>query len=250
MLFASSQSEYRDMFWLIDPDSFPFHNNLVEAFVTHPLNGCTWAMAESIETGELEATESFVTLPPAVVTQHTLSQRKFVLLTTHGSYIITKLRPVDQLRHLLNESHSAQSESVEAFFYLHGSTQACAMCLILATGPNREVAHLAMEAYFKYGGEPHFIFPTAVGSSSLPMNGNNYQTSFQTSGSAFARVPVSQMSGISGNSLGGPVIGPEVQLSSKHEGLSLYLARLLRPLWNVNMTNQIMECGNNSIKVT
>lgn len=36
-----------------------------------------------------------------------------------------------------------------------------------------------------------------------------------------------------GGALGRPVIGPEVQLSGKHEGLSLYLSRLLRPLWNV-----------------
>ena len=35
-----------------------------------------------------------------------------------------------------------------------------------------------------------------------------------------------------GMTLGRAVIGPEVELSGKHNGLCRYLARLLRPLWN------------------
>ncbi len=35
-----------------------------------------------------------------------------------------------------------------------------------------------------------------------------------------------------GMTLGWAVMGPEVQLSGKHNGLCRYLARLLRPLWN------------------
>lgn len=48
--------------------------------------GRTWAMAESIEPGELEAIDSSFPLPPAVVTQHAQSQRRFILLTTQVSY--------------------------------------------------------------------------------------------------------------------------------------------------------------------
>ena len=35
-----------------------------------------------------------------------------------------------------------------------------------------------------------------------------------------------------GMTLGRAVIGPEVELSGKHNGMCRYLARLLRPLWN------------------
>ena len=35
-----------------------------------------------------------------------------------------------------------------------------------------------------------------------------------------------------GMTLGRAVLGPEVELSGKHNGLCRYLARLLRPLWN------------------
>ena len=35
-----------------------------------------------------------------------------------------------------------------------------------------------------------------------------------------------------GGALGGALIGPEVKMSGKHNGLYRYLARLLRPVWN------------------
>ena len=103
--------------------------------------------------------------PPIIVTQHAQPPRQLVLLTTHGSYLLTKLRPVDQLQHLLEVERGAGGEAVEAFFRLHkvrGSsgyllacvcacihsqivlhpmqeTQACAMSLMLATAPNQQV---------------------------------------------------------------------------------------------------------------
>ena len=46
-------------------------------------SGHTWAMAESIEVGELEAVDSLSPLPPAVVTQHSCPPRQFILLTTN-----------------------------------------------------------------------------------------------------------------------------------------------------------------------
>ena len=78
-------------------------------------------------------------------------------------------------------------------------TQACAMSLVLATGTNQQVlrhtttlhhcppytdslhelhrkisfsplqvAGWAAKAFFKYGGEPHFVFPTTLGPASQP----------------------------------------------------------------------------------
>lgn len=39
LLLACSQTEDRDSIWLVEPDSFPFQYNLMESFVTYPLNG-------------------------------------------------------------------------------------------------------------------------------------------------------------------------------------------------------------------
>ena len=50
--------------------------------VVFPLDGRTWAMAESIEAGELEAVSSPNTLPPTVVSQHVQPPRRLILLTT------------------------------------------------------------------------------------------------------------------------------------------------------------------------
>ena len=87
--------------------------------VTLPLEGRTWAIAESIEAGELEAVSSPSPLPPAVVTQHAHPPRQFILVSTQGSYLIQKERPVDQLRGLLEAGKGGASESVKAFFKLH-----------------------------------------------------------------------------------------------------------------------------------
>ena len=84
-----------------------------------PLEGRTWAIAECIEAGELEAVSSPSPLPPAVVTQHAHPSRQFVLVSTEGSYLISKQRPVDQLQGLLEAGKGGCSEAVRAFFKLH-----------------------------------------------------------------------------------------------------------------------------------
>ena len=132
--------------------------------ISLPLDGRTWAIAESVDPEDPTPSTPFAR-PPIIVTQHAQPPRQLVLLTTHGSYLLTKLRPVDQLQHLLEVERGAGGEAVEAFFRLHkvqGSsgyllarvcacihsqivlhpmqeTQACAMSLMLATAPNQQV---------------------------------------------------------------------------------------------------------------
>lgn len=87
-MLSCFQSEERDTLWLLDPDPYPFRSTLVESYVTLPLPGRTWAVAESIEAGELEAVDSSSPLPPAVVYQHSLPPRRFILLTTQVEFLI------------------------------------------------------------------------------------------------------------------------------------------------------------------
>lgn len=86
--------------------------------MTTPLPGRMWAIAESIQPGELEAISAPTPSPPTLVTQHAHPSRQFVLLTTQGSYIVTKLRPMEQLQYLLEACKSGTSDSIEAFFKL------------------------------------------------------------------------------------------------------------------------------------
>ncbi len=76
-------------------------------------------MAETIQVGELEGTTSNVPLPPAVVTQHATPPREFVVVGTKGSYLISCLRPVEQLHQLLSKSRGGASPAIEEFFKLH-----------------------------------------------------------------------------------------------------------------------------------
>lgn len=90
-----------------------------------------WAIAETIQPGELEAVSSPTPTPPTVVTQHAHPTRKFVLLTTQGSYIVTKLRPVDQLQFLLEACKKGSSEAIESFFKLYKVSVVVFECVVL-----------------------------------------------------------------------------------------------------------------------
>lgn len=142
-MLSASQSPDKDVLWLVESDMFPFQSSLIESYVSHmaplpvtwphflshdptsrhqvklPVEGRTWAIAECIEAGELEAISSPLPLPPAVVTQHAHPSRQFIVVSTQGSYLISKHRPVDQLQCLLEASKGGCSEAVRSFFKLH-----------------------------------------------------------------------------------------------------------------------------------
>ena len=111
-----------------------------------------------------------------------------------------------------------------------------------------QVATWATEAFFKYGGDPHFIFPTTLGpagqvwgspglqSPAISGGPNQYATpppqgpvptgpSYQQTPGA---VPLGGVQSSVPGALGRALVGPEVQRSGKHNGLCCYLARLLR----------------------
>ena len=126
-----------------------------------------------------------------------------------------------------------------------------------------QVAMWATEAFFRYGGEPHFIFPTTVGPASQVLGGaspatpnmtqyaSSYPSPAPTSSSLAAPHVVGPLSSMATpphphpppltalspatplqystpGSLGRALLGPEVQLSGKHDGLCHYMARILR----------------------
>lgn len=108
----------------------------------------------------------------------------------------------------------------------------------------------AAEAYFKYGGEPRFIFPTTLGPwnqslppSSAPSPSSSHPPTTPSWASQPTASPVTVSSPTSGGGLGRPVIGPEVMLSGKHEGFCVYLSRLLRPLWHMLIADEVQIQG-------
>lgn len=83
------------------------------------------------------------TRPPLLVTQHQHAPRQLVLLSANGAHILTFQRPVDQLRHLMEEASGADGPIVKDFFTAMTPTQACATALIIATDPNSQNAQVS-----------------------------------------------------------------------------------------------------------
>uniref|UniRef100_A0A8C4GQF9 Nuclear pore complex protein Nup155 n=1 Tax=Dicentrarchus labrax TaxID=13489 RepID=A0A8C4GQF9_DICLA len=233
LLMAASETEDSDILWCINHDSFPFKKPLMETQMMSNVDGHSWALCALNEERPIKISTLLnkdqipITDSPVVVQQHNIPPQKFVLLSAKGSHIFQKLRPVDQLRHLLVSCAGGESEEVERFFKLHREEQACATSLILGCSSaacDREVSQWATRAFFRYGGEAQMRFPAAMTSPSnvgpvmsSPAPGivpPALATPFAPmySGSA----PITPMSA-----------GPEVIFSGKHNGICIYFARIL-----------------------
>ncbi|NWR45769.1 NU155 protein, partial [Regulus satrapa] len=171
LLMAASENEDNDILWCVNHDSFPFQKPMMETQMTTHVDGHSWALSAIDEykvqkiVTPLNKDVIPITDSPVVVQQHMLPPKKFVLLSAQGSFIFHKLRPVDQLRHLLVSNTGGDGEEIERFFKLHQEDQACATCLILACSNaayDTEVSAWATRAFFRYGGEAQMRFPSAL----------------------------------------------------------------------------------------
>ncbi|XP_068106698.1 nuclear pore complex protein Nup155 [Hyperolius riggenbachi] len=279
LLMAASENEDHDILWCVNHDSFPFQKPLTEIQVTVHIDGHTWSLscidedkAEKIVT-PLNKDIIPVTDLPVMIQQHVVPPKKFVLLSAKGSHIFHKLRPVDQLRHLLVANGGGDGEEIERFFKLHQEDQACATCLILAcssSASDREVSAWATRAFFRYGGEAQmriqsslpaptnvgalFGSPVAVGSPinigspvpnpsflGTPMQGV-YPSAISTPVYAVGS-PVQQSTG----PLAG-ILGPEVIFSGKHNGICIYFARIVNNIWDGSVAvERIYKMGNRDV---
>lgn len=266
LLMAASENEDHDILWCINHDSFPFQRPLMEMQVTVAVDGHSWTLA-SIDDMKVDKVltplnKDFipVTDPPVMTRQHIVPPKKFVLLSAKGSHIFHKLRPVDQLRHLLVSSAGGEGEDIERFFKLHQPDQACATCLILACSHaacDREISVWATRAFFRYGGEaqmriqPSLPAPANAGAmfgSPLPV-GSPMPISSPVAMPSFLATPAQ---GIYPPNISTPVYsvaspvqqstasltglpGSEIMFSGKHNGICIYFTRIINNMWDGSM---------------
>ncbi|XP_076462327.1 nuclear pore complex protein Nup155-like isoform X2 [Babylonia areolata] len=272
LLLMSSQNDDNDLLWAISSDSFPFQKQLMETQVKVPIDGRTWAL------GEIRPPESRIQAapsdgqqpdPPVVVSQHMEPSRRFIVLSAQGCHILRKLRPVEQLHSLLIDCGGPDAEEVKAFFRLHRLDQACATCLVLASSRSPgdgQVSDWARMAFFMYGGEAQYNFgatasgmqPTTIGATPFTNTaggGNMSNTILYSPGSSSAITAMTPMPGMVpahtstpmpfNTSLHQPTVGPvpgglqDVLYSGKHNGIYIYLARILRPFWDRPVTAEL-----------
>uniref|UniRef100_A0A673MFU1 Nuclear pore complex protein Nup155-like n=1 Tax=Sinocyclocheilus rhinocerous TaxID=307959 RepID=A0A673MFU1_9TELE len=277
LLMAASETEDSDILWCINHDSFPFKKPLMEAQMTVNVDGHSWALCSIEETESPRILTPLnkdlipVTDTPLVVQQHSVPPQKFVLLSAQGSHIFHKLRPVDQLRHLLVSSAGGESEEIERFFKLHGEGQACATALILACSSaacDREVSVWATRAFFRYGGEAQMRFPSAISAPSnvgplfsSPVPGSPMPVGSPLPNPSFLVTPVP---GMFPPNMSTPYVpatpmspsvavtssGPEVIFSGKHNGISIYFTRILGNIWDGSLSVEtILAKGSQTVTI-
>ncbi|XP_051971626.1 nuclear pore complex protein Nup155-like isoform X1 [Xyrauchen texanus] len=279
LLMAASETEDSDVLWCMNHDSFPFKKPLMEAQMTVNVDGHSWALCSIEETKSPKIITPLnkdlipVTDSPLVVQQHNIPPQKFVLLSAQGSHIFHKLRPVDQLRHLLVSSAGGESEEIERFFKLHREEQACATALILACSTaacDRELSVWATRAFFRYGGEAQMRFPSAVSAPSnvgplfsspvpgspVPVGSPLPHPSFLATPAPGVFPPTVSTPYVPATPMypsGAPITtmtaGPEVSFSGKHNGISIYFTRILGNIWDGSLAME-MTINNGSQAVT
>ncbi|XP_009707676.1 PREDICTED: nuclear pore complex protein Nup155 isoform X2 [Cariama cristata] len=279
LLMAASENEDNDILWCINHDSFPFQKPMMETQMTTRVDGHSWALSAIDEFKVQKIVTPLnkdiipITDSPVVVQQHMLPPKKFVLLSAQGSFMFHKLRPVDQLRHLLVSNVGGDGEEIERFFKLHQEDQACATCLILACSNaacDREVSAWATRAFFRYGGEAQMRFPSALpppsnvgptlGSpvpASSPLTADSQYTnlSFLTTPIQGLQPPtMSTPMFPSGNSISHPgtsisgMMGPEIVFSGKHNGICIYFARIIGNIWDGSIVvERVFKSGNREV---
>ncbi|XP_074640475.1 nuclear pore complex protein Nup155-like [Tubulanus polymorphus] len=278
LVLSSSRKEVdSDVLWTLGADTFPFQQQLMETQTMTPVDGRTWVLSEiPVRLPRFEADDSFKTPgkcdPPIVVSQHIQPIRRFVLLSSKGSHLMDKYLPVNQLQQLLIRNQGADNEEVKAFFQLHKEEQACATCLILCCSrspSNQHIVEWATRAFFLYGGESTYNYL-----SSAPSQTGNIGPGFPQSPAVASRTsgfqpssPMSQTIPFATPAHGsqpiqmstpntvfaqksqfgsstGPNFTLDIKFSGKHNGICLYLSRILRPIWEMRIvSDKPLNCG-------
>lgn len=271
-LLCTGQDEGNYSLWCLSPDAFPFQASLMETQVSYPIDNFTWVISEvksrstidyAVETAR--GTRQLLPPepnPPAVVEQHTQSSSKYILLSSQGSYVVTRLRPVDQLRQIMLNNSGPDCPAVENFFRLHKEDQACATCLILICSQDPadlQVSEWATQAFFAFGGDarlrmgleqtPAANLGPAFGSTTPVVGPGQGQISVVGSPSALSQ---SMRPAVASTPFGVPQrydsvyyqdSGEEVIYSGRYRGLSLYFSRIVRFMWENRLTLEVTLQG-------
>ncbi|KAK9723027.1 hypothetical protein K7432_002235 [Basidiobolus ranarum] len=203
---------------------------LVEFHGITTIEGKTWAISEIDNPFQCNSNDDERVLNE-LATQLAFPPRRFLVLTNSGINLIVKQRPIDIFVQLL-VSPSTQEADLISFIDNYGKAQICAMCLAIICGhpsvtesslnspqPSPFGPHVSINqasiigakaVFIKYGGKPIFVDRQPSPSSSSSELGRHIPTS-------------------------------EPIYSGRHDGLALYIARLVKPIWKksfISMTDQ------------
>jgi hypothetical protein len=188
-LMVSKRNEQTDSVLLMNHDLFLLHNAFKESKSIFEIDGRIWCIDEilpgikNVRSGAQEndllqtvKSASGVEDLPKLTSEFFDLPRRFAMLTPQGCFLWNKLRPMDQLCHVLIENNGPNSEGVRLFFNkIYERSEACALCLAVTlshyTDPDSRISEWASQAFFIYSGEPE-IRKRGGCSYSAPINNN------------------------------------------------------------------------------
>ncbi|PVU87536.1 hypothetical protein BB559_005997 [Furculomyces boomerangus] len=170
-------------------------SGLVEWESEIPIEGKTWDIASVNHERNSDLND--------MNTIDCLSHEKYIILTNSGINEYLKQRPLDMVLWLLGKGSIIESE-VTAIIENFGRVEMCAMCLTVLSADEssqRSLGALTVKncssLFFEFGGSPHIRTSVAMAAQLV----------------------------------GKPGV-PQVVFSGRHDGLLLFLARLLKDIWN------------------
>ncbi|KAG0242522.1 Non-repetitive/WGA-negative nucleoporin C-terminal-domain-containing protein [Mortierella sp. GBAus27b] len=244
---AHSLHEAADALIVTAPDSGPINklstaskpgiNNYIpkmdEKAMIAGLDGKIWGMSEVPGVEYAGPIDSSIARNE-LATQLSRSAREYLVLTNSGVQVFAKRRPIDTLQQLLLDGRGSESE-LASFFTQYGRVESCAMCIaVLCRHPGLSPVVAGS----------HYISPQ---SAMAPVNATAAKLLLEWGGK---RAPSERAanervasSALAGSELGRPVSqSTSGQYTYRHTALSLYLARLLRPIWKrkvIKATNTV-----------
>ncbi|KAI8614737.1 Non-repetitive/WGA-negative nucleoporin C-terminal-domain-containing protein [Chytriomyces sp. MP71] len=165
------------------------------------IEGKTWSICENMVRNKPPSTAEEYMVDAAFV-------RKNIVLTNAGITVFVTRRPIDILLTILENTSTSGNwpQGIATYQSWFSPEQICAMCLSIIASREYGITNLgswAKRLYHEVGGKPSLR---------------------QDSG---------QMRLVDNGPLGRPLTMNEYVFSGRHEGLGLYMSRLLFPLWKV-----------------
>ncbi|XP_041675233.1 LOW QUALITY PROTEIN: nuclear pore complex protein Nup154 [Drosophila eugracilis] len=259
MLMITTQQQEQDLLWSVSSAPSVNFSYLVESTALESLDGVVWGLAELYEPS------TPLLKSPLNSARHS---RKVALLTNQGTQIVELLKMVDVLQQILLSCNGPHHEEVKMFFQSQNQREACVTALLLATSEKYRGGDLglwATQAFMLYGGEPCYqhqkflnagnrnmanqtLGPnTTTGRERLPMfMSTPMPNTGATSPGGYPGSHFNQPISPIGNVQKSQVVGNEnspIVFSAKHDGLYLYVSRMLRSIWQMRCVNE--QFGSN-----
>ncbi|KAL7738924.1 hypothetical protein ACLKA6_016926 [Drosophila palustris] len=260
MLMITTQQQEQDLLWSVSSAPFSNFSYLVESTALEGLDGIVWSLAELKDS-----------IVPSVTSMlhNYRTPRRVVLLTNQGTHIVELLKAAHLLQQLLLSCKGPHHESVKMFFQTQTEREACVTALLLATSNQlcgSDIALWATQAFMLYGGEP--CFQHYMNASNRNMHNNTMGSTTIVPGRE--RMPPMYMSTPMPNTGNSGAMGTQytqpispisvtqptqqqqqhqhsalpvsdsslIIYSAKHDGLYLFVSRMLRSVWKLHCVDE------------